>query len=173
VLLGFLTQLGRVRANEIRMFAGDGMLLYTSPPPVYKAGRSAPQWFTHLVTPRTQQVELNVKGGRIVITPDPSRSILDAWDDMRNLIWLALLFLVLVNGVVFWLLGRALQPVARFCAGSRRWSGASSTRGCRTSLCRNSMLSARPSTGWPAHWKKAMPKTRGLHWSPSSPRTRS
>jgi two-component system, NarL family, sensor histidine kinase UhpB len=117
VLLGFLTQLGRVRANEIRMFAGDGMLLYTSPPPVYKAGRSAPQWFTHLVTPRTQQVELNVKGGRIVITPDPSRSILDAWDDMRNLIWLALLFLVLVNGVVFWLLGRALQPVGTILRG--------------------------------------------------------
>jgi PAS domain S-box-containing protein len=117
VLLGFLTQLGRVRANEIRMYARDGTLLYTSPPPVYKAGRSAPQWFVELVTPRTQQVELRVKGGRIVITPDPSRSILDAWDDMRYLIWLALGFLVLVNGVVFWLLGRALQPVETILRG--------------------------------------------------------
>src|SRR5690242_3450372 len=117
VLLGFLTQLARVRANEIRMFARDGQVLYTSPPPVYKAGRAAPHWFTQLVAPRTQQVDLAVKGGRIVITPDPSRSILDAWDDMKNLIWLALGFLVLVNSVVFWLLGRALQPVGTILRG--------------------------------------------------------
>jgi len=106
-----------VRANEIRLYARDGTLLYTSPPPVYKAGRSAPRWFTHLVAPRTQQVELAVKGGRIAITPDPSRSILDAWDDMKNLIWLALGFLVLVNGVVFWLLGRSLRPVGTILRG--------------------------------------------------------
>ena len=117
VLLGFLRQLGRVRANEIRMYARDGTLLYTSPPPVYKAGRSAPHWFAQLVAPRTQQVNLNVKGGSIVITPDPSRSILDAWDDMRNLIWLALGFLVLVNSVVFWLLGRSLRPVGTILRG--------------------------------------------------------
>ena len=117
VLLGFLRQLGRVRANEIRMYARDGTLLYTSPPPVYKAGRSAPRWFAQLVAPRTQQVDLAVKGGGIVITPDPSRSILDAWDDMRNLIWLALGFLVLVNGVVFWLLGRSLRPVGTILRG--------------------------------------------------------
>jgi len=117
VLLGFLTQLGRVRANEIRMFARDGQLLYTSPPPVYKAGRAAPHWFTDLVAPRTQQVELAVKGGRIVVTPDPSRSILDAWDDMKNLIWLALVFLVLVNIAVFWLLGRSLRPVGTILRG--------------------------------------------------------
>ena len=117
VLLGFLRQLGRVRANEIRMYARDGTLLYTSPPPVYKAGRSAPHWFAQLVAPRTQQVDLTVKGGSIVVTPDPSRSILDAWDDMRNLIWLALGFLVLVNSVVFWLLGRSLRPVGTILRG--------------------------------------------------------
>ena len=117
VLLGFLRQLGRVRANEIRMYARDGTLLYTSPPSAYKAGRSAPRWFAQLVAPRTQQVDLAVKGGGIVITPDPSRSILDAWDDMRNLIWLALGFLVLVNSVVFWLLGRSLRPVGTILRG--------------------------------------------------------
>jgi PAS domain S-box-containing protein len=117
VLLGFLTQLGRVRANEIRMLTRDGQLLYTSPPPVYKAGRAAPVWFTDLVAPRTQQLELAVKAGRIVITPDPSRSILDAWDDMKSLVWLALVFLVLVNIAVFWLLGRSLRPVGTILRG--------------------------------------------------------
>jgi PAS domain S-box-containing protein len=117
VLLGFLTQLGRVRANEIQMFARDGTLLYTSPPPLYKAGRAAPAWFADVVAPRINPVNLSVHGGRIVITPDPSRAILDAWDDMRNVFWLAVLFLVLVNGVVFWLLGRSLQPVGTILRG--------------------------------------------------------
>ncbi len=91
--------------------------LYTSPPPVYKAGRAAPHWFSALVTPELPEVELRVRSGRIVVTPDASRSILDAWDDMKNLIWLALGFLVLVNVVVFWLLGRALRPVKPILRG--------------------------------------------------------
>jgi PAS domain S-box-containing protein len=117
VLRSFLHSLGRVRANEIRLYKDDGKLVYTSPPPVYKAGRSAPQWFSALVTPQLPEVELRVRSGRIMVTPDPSRSILDAWDDMKNLIWLALGFLVLVNLVVFWLLGRALRPVQAILRG--------------------------------------------------------
>ncbi len=117
VLRSFLHSLGRVRANEIRLYNDDGKLLYTSPPPVYKAGRAAPHWFSLLVTPELPEVELTVRSGRIVVTPDASRSILDAWDDMKNLIWLALGFLVLVNVVVFWLLGRALQPVKPILRG--------------------------------------------------------
>jgi two-component system, NarL family, sensor histidine kinase UhpB len=117
VLLAFLRSLGRVRANEIRMYGYDGQLVYTSPPSIYKAGRSAPQWFSQLVAPRLPEVELRVKGGRIMITPDASRSILDAWDDMKHFIWLALVFLALVNLVVFWLLGRALRPVTQILQG--------------------------------------------------------
>jgi PAS domain S-box-containing protein len=117
VLLSFLQSLGRVRANEIRMYTDDGALLYTSPPPVYKAGRSAPAWFARLVSPRLPQIELSVQGGRIAITPDPSRAVLDAWDEAKNVFWVALVFLVLVNGIVFWLLGRALRPVHTILQG--------------------------------------------------------
>jgi len=46
ILLSFLQRVGRVRANEIRLYDGNDNLLYTSPPPVYKRGRWAPQWFT-------------------------------------------------------------------------------------------------------------------------------
>ena len=46
VLRAFLHSLGRVRANEIRLYKDDGTLVYTSPPPVYKAGRAAPHWFS-------------------------------------------------------------------------------------------------------------------------------
>jgi PAS domain S-box-containing protein len=117
VLLPFLHSLGRVRAHEIRLFADDGTLVYTSPPPLYKAGRAAPDWFSHLVSPALPDAELSVNGGHITVTPDASRAILDAWDDMKNLIGLALGFLLLVNAVVFWLLGRALRPVTPILRG--------------------------------------------------------
>jgi PAS domain S-box-containing protein len=117
VLLPFLHSLGRVRAHEIRLYADDGSLVYTSPPPLYKAGRAAPQWFSRLVSPRLPETELSVNGGRIKVIPDASRAVLDAWDDMENLIGLALGFLVLVNVVVFWLLGRALRPVTPILRG--------------------------------------------------------
>jgi hypothetical protein len=117
VLLPFLRSVGRVRAHEIRLYADDGTLVYTSPPPLYKAGRAAPEWFSRLVSPSLPEAELTVNGGRIRVTPDASRAILDAWDDMKNLIGLALGFLVMVNAVVFWLLGRALMPVAPILRG--------------------------------------------------------
>ena len=46
ILLTFLQRVGRVRANEIRLYDENEKLLYTSPPPIYKRGRWAPRWFT-------------------------------------------------------------------------------------------------------------------------------
>jgi hypothetical protein len=46
-----------------------------------------------------------------VVTPDASRSIVEAWDDLQSFALLALAFLVLVNAAVFWLLNRALKPL--------------------------------------------------------------
>jgi hypothetical protein len=115
-------------------------LLYTSPPPVYKAGRAAPQWFVELVTPRTQQVELRVKGG--AHRDHPGSFALHsgyAWDDMKYLIWLALGFLVLVQ----WCRVLVARPRVTaggndFCAACRQWSAVSSTRVCLASHCPSS-----------------------------------
>jgi two-component system, NarL family, sensor histidine kinase UhpB len=117
ILLSFLQRVGRVRANEIRLYDGNDNLLYTSPPPVYKRGRWAPLWFTELVKPRLTDFRLNLRNGSVVITPDPSRSVLDAWDDLKQFFWLMLGFFVLVNVVVFWLLGRSLRPVGEILGG--------------------------------------------------------
>jgi two-component system sensor histidine kinase UhpB len=117
ILLSFLQRVGRVRANEIRLYDGDDKLLYTSPPPVYKRGRWAPQWFTELVKPQLIDFRLNLLNGSVVITPDPSRSVLDAWDDLKQFFWLMLGFFVLVNVIVFWLLGRSLRPVGKILGG--------------------------------------------------------
>jgi two-component system sensor histidine kinase UhpB len=117
ILLSFLQRVGRVRANEIRLYDGNDNLLYTSPPTVYKRGRWAPQWFTELVKPQLRDFRLNLFNGSVVITPDPSRSVLDAWDDIKQFFWLMLGFFVLVNVIVFWLLGRSLRPVGKILGG--------------------------------------------------------
>ncbi len=117
ILLSFLQRVGRVRANEIRLYDGNDNLLYTSPPPVYKRGRWAPQWFTDLVKPRLSDFRLNLLNGSVVVTPDPSRSVLDAWDDFKQFFWLMLGFFVFVNVIVFWLLGRSLRPVGEVLGG--------------------------------------------------------
>ncbi|MGH8750586.1 MAG: PAS domain S-box protein [Burkholderiales bacterium] len=117
VLLDFLTSLGRVRANDIRLYDGLEHLIYQSPVSRYKAGRAAPEWFAQLVAPKTEKVTLRIQGGTLQITPDPSRSILDAWDDLQPLMWLALVFFVAVNLLVFWFIGRSLKPVTQILAG--------------------------------------------------------
>jgi PAS domain S-box-containing protein len=117
VLLAFLRHVGRVRANEIRFYDSDDKLLYESPPSAYKQGRWAPDWFARLVRPQIGEFRLNLPSGTVVVTPDPSRSILDAWDDLKNFGWLVLGFFVLMNLVVFWVLGRFLQPLTSILGG--------------------------------------------------------
>jgi len=117
ILLSFLQRVGRVRANEIRLYDENDRLLYTSPPPIYKRGRWAPQWFADLVRPKLNDFRLNLANGSVVVTPDPSRSVLDAWDDLKQFFWLILGFFVLVNVIVFWLLGRSLRPVGKILGG--------------------------------------------------------
>jgi two-component system, NarL family, sensor histidine kinase UhpB len=116
-VLAFLRTLGRVRAHEIRYYTSSGTLVYTSPPSPYKAGRSAPAWFSNLVAPDLTPVELATPQGRVVIVPDASRAVLDAWDDLTKLLVLVTGFLVAVNVASFVLLGRFLRPLSGVLAG--------------------------------------------------------
>lgn len=110
-LLGFLKSLGHVRSNDLFVQDAAGALTYVSPPATYKAGRFAPEWFAALVNPRLPIVEIKLERMTLRIVPDPSRATLDAWDDLTGLFWLALVFFAAINGVVFWFVGKALQPV--------------------------------------------------------------
>jgi len=116
-LLEFLRRVGRVRANDIRVYDDKGALLYQSPPSSYQTGHWAPGWFTRLVDPHIEASRLELPGGAIVVTPDPSRSILEAWQDLKGFAWLALGLLVLTNVVVFWFLQRWLRPLPQILEG--------------------------------------------------------
>jgi two-component system sensor histidine kinase UhpB len=109
-MLGFLEQLGRVRANDITLVDGQGQVLYRSPPPTYKQGRSAPAWFSALVVPPLQRQVIGIGDGTMTIEADPSRAILDGWDDLTQLVLVATLALVGINVVVFWAVGRTVKP---------------------------------------------------------------
>jgi hypothetical protein len=116
-LLALLRRVGHVRANDIRFYDGSGKLLYQSPASTYRVGRRAPEWFSALLQPEVAEARLTLPGGTIVVTPDASRSIVEAWDDLKGFALLALAFLLLVNAAVFWLLERALKPLPQILDG--------------------------------------------------------
>ncbi len=119
-----LHKLGHVRANEITLRAASGEVLYRSPPPVYKAGREAPAWFARLLAPTpARQVFPLADGARLIIEAQPSRAILDAWDDLTRLVAVAAILLLVIGGLAFWLVDRALAPFPIIVDGLERLKG--------------------------------------------------
>lgn len=110
-LVDYMRNVGRVRANEVRIYDTNNQLIYESPPSDYKQGRWAPDWFSALVAPNTSEVRLPVPGGSILITPDSSRSVLDAWDELWQFALFVLAIIILLNIAVYQILGRTLKPL--------------------------------------------------------------
>ena len=109
-MLAFLQGMGRVRSNDITLTDDQGTELYQSPPSPYKTGRDAPEWFDKLLAPTPAVQSIKFPGGQLEVRANASRAVLDAWD---YVVWLSLgavLLLVAVNTLVFWLVGRAVRP---------------------------------------------------------------
>jgi len=120
-VLQFLEQLGHVRANEVMLRSPAGEVLYRSPGATYKAGREAPRWFATLLAPRIPKHTFLLPGGvQLTVAANASRAILDAWDDLSRLFLIGALMLVIVNGLAFWLVHRALAPFPVIAAGLAR-----------------------------------------------------
>ena len=109
-MLAFLQSIGRIRSNDLVLFDANGNELYRSPPPTYKAGRDAPDWFSALITPTPSVHTIAFPDGKLVVQANASRAELDAWDYAVTLAASALGFLLVVNALVFWLVGRAVRP---------------------------------------------------------------
>jgi two-component system sensor histidine kinase UhpB len=122
-LVRFLNQLGRVRANDITLLDGEGRVLYRSPPSTYKVGREAPAWFSALVLPRRARQEIGLPVGRLIIEAEASRAVLDGWDDLVTLAWFGAVALLGINLLVFWAVGRTLQPLSDIMVALRRLEG--------------------------------------------------
>ena len=119
--LQFLQQLGRVRSNDIILRTASGRELYRSPPSTWKAGREAPAWFARLLAPQVARYTFPLPGGvQLVIEPQSSRAVLDAWDDVTHLLLVAAIMLAIVNGLALWLIGRALAPFPVIAEGLGR-----------------------------------------------------
>jgi two-component system sensor histidine kinase UhpB len=110
VMVNFLQSLGRVHANDIRLYTADGVLRYSSPPSVYKAGRNAPEWFGGLMRSNVQATVIGLPGARIEIVPDASRAVLDAWDSMTAIFLLGLGFVAMLHVALLLFLRRLLRP---------------------------------------------------------------
>jgi two-component system sensor histidine kinase UhpB len=119
-LVRFLEQLGRVRANDITVTDATGQVLYRSPPSTYKVGREAPPWFAALVLPQPSRHVIELPGGRMTIEAEPSRAVLDGWDEVVKLAAIGAGALVAINVLMFWAVGRALHPFAQIVAALDR-----------------------------------------------------
>jgi two-component system, NarL family, sensor histidine kinase UhpB len=116
----YLAGLGRVRSNEIMLLDAEGQQIYRSPPSPYKAGRDAPPWFAHLISPQPQQQSIAFPDGKLVIRADASRAAVDAWDQIVVLALAGLALLVVVNLLVYWVVGRTVKPFAQIVEALNR-----------------------------------------------------
>jgi two-component system sensor histidine kinase UhpB len=112
-LMEHLRAVGRLRANQLEVVAADGKLLYVSPESAYKTGRFAPSWFAQSFTPSLPARSFDAGDRRILLRPDPSRSVLDAWDDLCAGGGGILAALLAAVAVARWAIRRALAPLAQ------------------------------------------------------------
>lgn len=118
-LVSFLRETGRVRANDIQLFDESGRLLYQSPPSAYKLGRDAPRWYAALVSPPDFRRIVELKGSRLVLTTNPTRAVLDGWDNLSDILMAQAILFVLADLLIFWLVGRWLAPLEKIERGLR------------------------------------------------------
>lgn len=118
-LLNFLRSTGRVRANDISVFAPDGELLYQSPPSPYKVGRYAPDWYSALVAPPHSERVIHFPDATLLVVTNSTRAILDGWDNLRDILISQLVLFVLADVLIFWLVGHWLAPLERVQRGLR------------------------------------------------------
>ncbi|WP_077033171.1 histidine kinase [Pelomonas sp. KK5] len=112
-ILAYLQGVGRVRSNDIVLYDEQDHVIYRSPPSRYKAGRDAPDWFDALIAPPPSVQSIAFPGGRLVTESNASRATIDAWDYMVVLCGGAAVMLLVVNALVFWLVGRTARPFAQ------------------------------------------------------------
>jgi len=112
-LLAHVAEVGRLRSNELIVLDDKGMMRYRSPAPTYKAGREAPAWFAGWVAPSNAEIVLPAGSLKLILRPDSSRAVLDAWDDLKVIAVAAAFSLVAIFALCWLALQHALRPLAQ------------------------------------------------------------
>jgi two-component system, NarL family, sensor histidine kinase UhpB len=115
-MLAFLQGVGRIRSNDIT-------LLYRSPPSPYKAGRDAPDWFEALISPPPSVQAIEFPDGKLMVRSNASRAAIDAWDYTVWLVGGAAVLLLVINALVFWLVGRTARPFGQIVGALNEMQG--------------------------------------------------
>jgi two-component system sensor histidine kinase UhpB len=105
-----------LHAHDIRVLDTHGRLLYRAPAATDQDGRSAPDWYSALVAPPRQRQLIQRPDGPLTLEIDPSRAVLDSWDEFRALVSVAGAGALLLLGGVSWWARRALRPFASIVA---------------------------------------------------------
>lgn len=120
LVVNYLEHTGRVRAHDVKVIDLSGNTIYQSPPFKYRAGEYAPEWYSRLVAPKVIPINIRYPGGTLTINPEPSRSVLDAWDEMTRVMLLSLVFFLLANLLVYFMVERALVPLSDLVHGLKQ-----------------------------------------------------
>jgi len=119
-LLAHIQAVGRIRANALEVLDDAGQRLYLSPRPTYKAGRTAPSWFTAVVEPDFAARRIDAGPLTLILHPDASRATLDAWDELCVMAGWAAVLLVALFFAARLALDRALRPLGLVMAALDR-----------------------------------------------------
>jgi two-component system sensor histidine kinase UhpB len=111
VMKAYLEDLGRVRSNMIYLYDLQNNLLYQSPISTYRQNENPPEWFVKALAPRSVVNARLIRFGRLVVQSDSIGAIKEAWAVMGQLFYLTLSFLIVLNVIVYFLLGRWLRPL--------------------------------------------------------------
>jgi two-component system, NarL family, sensor histidine kinase UhpB len=111
VLNTFLRSLGYVRSSHITLYDFRGNIIYESPPSTYRVNVHPPQWFVKMVSPKVEEVHRRIVYGELVVRSDPAGSIREAWRGVEQIMWLCFGFFLLLNAMVYLVIGDALKPI--------------------------------------------------------------
>lgn len=111
VMKDFLQSLGHVRNNKIQLYDLKGELIYESPPSKFRLDEKPPQWFVKLLEPKQEVVTRRIRFGILVVTSNPGGAIREAWGRVSHLLWIGLGFFIVLNMMVYWMVGRWLRPL--------------------------------------------------------------
>ena len=112
VLKRFLEELGHVRSSDIYLYTLQGELLYRSPPSKYRSDDSPPpKWFENSLKPKEEIDSRTIRFGKLIVKTNPTGAIKESWSKMHHFFWIAFIFFVFLNILVYWMLGFWLRPL--------------------------------------------------------------